>query len=61
MNIGQDVKILRWKDGKNPAYGKIVETAGADCYKVQLYDDLPHRVNQYQVFHESWLEPAFCF
>lgn len=55
MKIGQDVRILRWKNGKKDGFGKIIETVGSDCYKVQLYDDMPHLVNQYQVFHESWL------
>lgn len=54
--IGQDVRILRWKDGKNDAFGKIVETIGSDCFKVQLYDDMPHLVNEFKVFHESWLK-----
>jgi len=55
MNIGQDVRILRGKDGKNDAFGRIIETVGNDCYKVQLY--APHLTNRYQVYHESWLVP----
>jgi hypothetical protein len=57
MNIGQDVRILRGKDGKNDAFGRIIETVGNDCYKVQLCDDLPHRTNVFRVYHESWLVP----
>ena len=53
MNIGQRVRIKRGKDGY--AFGRIIETVGNDCHKVQLY--APHLTNRYQVYHESWLVP----
>ena len=56
MNIGQRVRIKLGKDGD--AFGRIIETVGNDCYKVQLCDDLPHRTNVFRVYHESWLVPV---
>jgi hypothetical protein len=58
MQIGKDVTILRMKDGINNLRGKIIETIGSDCYKVQLYDDALHLTDRFQVFHESWLVDA---